>query len=193
MPMIYFYGETCSAFENHVRLFLFHPSCSSLLVFLSSLPFPLFFFSSILFPSLLTFIYTYYRISTIKYITTTSIILNSHNAHVCHVCNCRLVDGEAAVLASKRSKEKEKEREKEKEKEREKEKEKERLKDNPLYSHLKGKESKKFKSEMQPSEMSFASLSADNDIDMDATAAMKSSEEIEFAVDSVVVGDGTWL
>ena len=99
------------------------------------------------------------------------------------------MDGEAAVLASKRSKEKEKEREKEKEKEREKEKEKERLKDNPLYSHLKGKESKKFRSEM-PSDMSFASLSADNDNDMDAAAAMKSIEDIEFAVDSVVVGDG---
>ena len=120
---------------------------------------------------------------------------------------CRLVDGEAAVLASKRSKEKEKEREKEREKEKEKEREKERLKDNPLYSHMKGKESRRFKNEMQQSDTGHTasshplstslslslSLSVDNDVDTDAAAAAKSSEEIEFAVDSVVVDDGTTI
>lgn len=113
---------------------------------------------------------------------------------------CRLVDGEAAVLASKRSKEKEKEREKEREKEKEKEREKERLKDkersNPLYSHLRGKEGTRYKSEQQQQSdtantaQTALCLAGDDDGDFDAAAAMKTSEEIEFAVDSVVVGDG---
>jgi hypothetical protein len=114
---------------------------------------------------------------------------------MCNLC-CRLVDGEAAVLASKRSKEKEKEREKEREKEKEKEREKERLKDkersNPLYSHLKGKESSRYKSDHQQPDTAHTALCVigDDDGDIDAAAAMKSSEEIEFAVDSVIVGDG---
>lgn len=116
-----------------------------------------------------------------------------------NVCDGRLVDGEAAVLASKRSKEKEKEREKEREKEKEKEIEKERLKEkersNPLYSHLKGKESSRHKSDHQQPDIAHTAHTAlcvlgDDDGDIDAAAAMKSSEDIEFAVDSVVVGDG---
>ena len=92
------------------------------------------------------------------------------------------------MLASKRSKEKEKEREREKE--REKERDKERLKDNPPYFHLNGKESRKFKNEMQqPDALPLASSFAD-DFGMDAAASMKDSDEIEFAVDSAVIGDG---
>lgn len=190
MLMICFYGEI--SFLGSFLSFSFSPSLffPSLLPFLFTLPSLLLFLYSAFLLSFLIYTHKYYRICTIQYSSTMSTILYSYNVYVCRVCDCRLVDGEAAVLASKRSKEKEKEREKEKEKEREKEKEKERLRDNPLYSHLKGKESKKLKSEMQPSDMPFASLSADNDNDMDAAAGMKSSEDIEFAVDSVVVGDG---
>ena len=134
-------------------------------------------------------------------ILLSSIFYSSRTCNVvmCNVCYARLVDGEAAVLASKRSKEKEKEREKEREKEKEKEREKERLKDkersNPLYSHLKGKESSRYKNEQQQPDTAHTAHTAlcvlgDDDGDIDAAAAMKTSEEIEFAVDSVVVGDG---
>ena len=66
---------------------------------------------------------------------------------------------------------------------------------NPHYSHLKGKESSRYKSEQQLPDTAHTAHTAlcvlgDDDRDIDAAAAMKSSEEIEFAVDSVVVGDG---